>query len=122
MQDENEGMILPRAELIAALDGMLTVATARGSRVTCAALRQAIAELSPVTLAGARPIHENRNVLGLAMIFEPLPGQLVTNAFILCAKCRRAIYGANGPRSDALCFVCAEKILPRAAPVASDPV
>ena len=46
MQEESEGMMLPRAELIAALDAMLMIARVRGSRMTCAALAQAINELS----------------------------------------------------------------------------
>lgn len=39
-------------------------------------------------------------------IFAPMPGALVTQAFILCSQCRKAISGTMGPRTDAWCIPC----------------
>jgi len=42
-------------------------------------------------------------------IFEPMSGALVTQAFIHCSQCGKAIYTQMGPRADAWCIACTEK-------------
>ena len=41
-------------------------------------------------------------------IFEPMPGALITRAFIHCSQCGDAISPSMGPRSDAYCIKCTE--------------
>ncbi len=45
--------------------------------------------------------------------FEPLfisrhPGAIVTQAFILCKYCNKALCTTRGPRQNAVCFDCYE--------------
>ena len=42
-------------------------------------------------------------------IYAPMPGALVTHAFIHCTKCREAISPNMGPRRDAYCVPCTEE-------------
>lgn len=46
---------------------------------------------------------------GYYKIYEPVPGSIVTQAFILCKYCGGAIYHCMGPRYDAVCLTCYEK-------------
>ncbi len=39
-------------------------------------------------------------------IYEPLPGSIVTQAFILCSRCGAAFSSVSGPGSDAVCLAC----------------
>ena len=41
-------------------------------------------------------------------IFEPMPGALITRAFIHCSHCGEAISPSMGPRSNAWCIQCTE--------------
>ncbi len=46
---------------------------------------------------------------GFYKMYEPTPGGIVTQAFILCRYCNGAIYPCMGPRTDAVCITCYEK-------------
>ena len=43
---------------------------------------------------------------GYYPMYAPLPGSIVTHAFILCKYCNGAISPNSGPRSDAVCLIC----------------
>ena len=42
-------------------------------------------------------------------IYAPMPGQLVTQAFIHCSQCGDAVSSNMGPRRDAWCIPCTDK-------------
>lgn len=42
-------------------------------------------------------------------IYEPMPGALITQAFIRCCHCEGTISGTMGPRSNAWCIKCTEE-------------
>lgn len=56
-----------------------------------------------------------RKVLGYSSgdrkqpIYEAMPGQLVTQAFIRCSQCSAAVSHNMGPRRDAWCISCTDK-------------
>lgn len=41
-------------------------------------------------------------------IYAPMPGQLVTQAFINCSQCRTMISGNMGPQWSAWCISCTD--------------
>lgn len=45
---------------------------------------------------------------GFYPMYEPQPGSIVTQAFILCRYCNVAIFHCMGPRPDAVCLECYE--------------
>ena len=46
---------------------------------------------------------------GFYRLYEPLPGTIVTQAFILCKYCNGVIANIMGPKYDAVCFECYKK-------------
>lgn len=42
-------------------------------------------------------------------VYAPMPGALVTQAFIFCSQCRAAISSQMGPHRDTWCIPCTEK-------------
>lgn len=42
----------------------------------------------------------------LVPIYETKPGSIVTQAFITCCVCQKAISGTGGPRQNAYCMDC----------------
>ncbi len=48
----------------------------------------------------------DRKIVGYQPIYEPLPGQIVTHAFIVCSICGGAISGSMGPRDGCVCLRC----------------
>ena len=57
-------------------------------------------------------IEEDREPIGyeLKPIYETRRGMIVTQAFILCSSCGSAISGHGGPRYNALCLKCIDKL------------
>ena len=61
------------------------------------------------------PLSMYRKILGYSSgdkkqpIYAPMPGALVTQAFIYCSQCGGTISGTMGPRQDAWCLSCTEK-------------
>ena len=55
---------------------------------------------------------EERKVLGYTLepIYETPPGYITTHAFILCASCGSAISASGGPKYNALCPKCLDKL------------
>lgn len=55
---------------------------------------------------------EERKVLGYTLepIYETPPGYITTHAFILCASCGGAISASGGPKYNALCLKCLDKL------------
>lgn len=55
---------------------------------------------------------EERKILGYTLepILETPPGHLTTHAFILCSSCGGAVSASGGPRYNALCLRCVEKL------------
>ena len=53
-----------------------------------------------------------RRVLGYTLepIYETPPGYITTHAFILCSSCKGAISASGGPRYNAVCLKCVEKL------------
>lgn len=45
---------------------------------------------------------------GFYPMYEPKPGSIVTQAFIMCRYCGGIIYHCMGPRVDAVCVDCYE--------------
>lgn len=43
---------------------------------------------------------------GFYCLYEPKPGAIVTQAFILCRYCNSVIYNCMGPKHDAVCINC----------------
>jgi hypothetical protein len=46
----------------------------------------------------------------LEPIHETPRGYITTHAFILCASCGSAISGSGGPRYNAVCLKCVDKL------------
>lgn len=57
-------------------------------------------------------MEQERKVIGYTLepIHETAPGMIVTQAFILCSSCKSAISGHGGPRYNALCLRCVDKL------------
>ena len=55
---------------------------------------------------------EDRPVIGYTLepIYRAPPGTITTRAFILCASCATAIDSLGGPRYNAVCLRCIEKL------------
>ena len=55
---------------------------------------------------------EDRRVIGYTLepIYETPAGVIATHAFVLCSSCGSAISGSGGPRYNALCLKCVEKL------------
>lgn len=55
---------------------------------------------------------EDREPIGyrLEPIYAPRRGQIVTQAFRLCASCRGTISSTGGPGYNSLCLRCVEKL------------
>ncbi len=55
---------------------------------------------------------EDREPIGYTLepIYEPRYGTIVTQAFILCSSCNDVMAGNGGPRYNALCLNCIEKL------------
>ena len=55
---------------------------------------------------------DDREPIGYTLqpIYESPKGAIVTQAFILCSSCGSAISGHGGPRYNALCLKCVEKL------------
>ena len=55
---------------------------------------------------------EDREPIGYTLepIYEPRRGTIVTQAFVLCSSCGGAISGSGGPRYNALCLRCIDKL------------
>lgn len=55
---------------------------------------------------------ENRPVIGYTMepIYAVQRGTITTRAFILCASCGSAISSSGGPRYNAVCLKCIERL------------
>lgn len=55
---------------------------------------------------------EERQVIGYTLepIYETTRGAIATHAFVLCSSCGSAISGSGGPRYNALCLRCVEKL------------
>ena len=55
---------------------------------------------------------EDRQVIGYTLepIYETPRGAIATRAFVLCSSCGSAISGSGGPRYNALCLKCVEKL------------
>ena len=55
---------------------------------------------------------EDREPIGYTLepIYEPRRGTIVTQAFVLCSSCKGAISGTGGPRYNALCLRCIDKL------------
>jgi hypothetical protein len=53
-------------------------------------------------------MNEERKQLGwqLVPIYEPAPGSIVTQAFITCCVCGKAVSTTGGPRQNAYCMTC----------------
>lgn len=47
-----------------------------------------------------------RKILGYRPIYEPAPGAIATQAFVLCSSCGAAIASVGGPLTDARCMAC----------------
>jgi hypothetical protein len=48
----------------------------------------------------------DRKIIGYQPIYAPLPGQVVTHAFLMCSRCGCSIASSNGPGYEALCLKC----------------
>ena len=55
---------------------------------------------------------EDRETIGYTLepIYAPRQGQIATAAFILCRSCESAISANGGPRYNAVCLKCVEKL------------
>ena len=55
---------------------------------------------------------EPRPVIGYTLepIYQTPQGQIVTHAFVLCASCGSAISSHGGPRYNAVCLKCIERL------------
>ena len=55
---------------------------------------------------------EERKVLGYTLepIYETPPGYITTHAFILCSSCGSAISASGGPKYNAVCLKCLDKL------------
>lgn len=55
---------------------------------------------------------EDREPIGYTLepIYAPRRGMIATQAFILCSSCRSAISPTGGPRYNALCLRCIDKL------------
>ena len=55
---------------------------------------------------------EDREPVGYTLepIYAPRKGYIATAAFILCSSCRSAISSHGGPRYNALCLRCVDKL------------
>ena len=55
---------------------------------------------------------EDREPIGYTLepIYSPRRGYVATAAFILCSSCRGAISSHGGPRYNALCLKCVDKL------------
>ena len=55
---------------------------------------------------------EERKVIGYTLepIYETQPGYITTQAFILCSSCGGAVSSNGGPRYNALCLKCIDKL------------
>jgi len=55
---------------------------------------------------------EDREPIGYTLepIYEPRRGTLVTQAFVLCCSCGGAVSSTGGPRYNAVCLKCIEKL------------
>lgn len=51
---------------------------------------------------------EERKQIGwqLVPIYEPKKGSIVTQAFIICCVCQKAVSTNSGPRQNAYCMDC----------------
>ncbi len=46
----------------------------------------------------------------LEPIYAPRPGYVTTQAFVLCSSCGGAVSSTGGPRYNALCLRCIDKL------------
>ena len=46
----------------------------------------------------------------LEPIYAPRPGSIATQAFVLCSSCRGAISSSGGPRYNAVCLKCIDRL------------
>ena len=55
---------------------------------------------------------EDREPIGYTLepIYAPRKGMIATAAFILCSSCRGAISSMGGPRYNAVCLKCLDKL------------
>lgn len=55
---------------------------------------------------------EDREPIGYTLepIYGPRKGMITTQAFILCSSCRSAISSTGGPKYNALCLKCVDKL------------
>lgn len=55
---------------------------------------------------------EEQKILGYTLepIYEPSKGSITTHAFILCSSCGGAVSASGGPRYNALCLRCIDKL------------
>ena len=54
--------------------------------------------------------HKGRKILGWTPILEPPANTIVTQAVIHCSDCGAFIYGVGGPKFEATCNSCVNKI------------
>jgi hypothetical protein len=43
---------------------------------------------------------------GFYRVYGPVPGQIVTQAAIVCSRCESVVHMCMGPRSDVICLRC----------------
>ena len=55
---------------------------------------------------------DEQQILGYTLepIHKTLPGYITTHAFILCASCGSAISASGGPKYNAVCLKCIERL------------
>lgn len=57
-------------------------------------------------------VPEDREPIGYTLqpIYSPRQGMMVTQAFVLCSSCRSAISATGGPKYNAVCLTCLDKL------------
>ena len=55
---------------------------------------------------------EERKIIGYTLepIYETPRGMITTHAFVLCSSCGGAVSASGGPRYNALCLKCVDKL------------
>ena len=55
---------------------------------------------------------EERKIIGYTLepIYETPRGHITTQAFVLCSSCGGAVSASGGPRYNALCLKCVDKL------------
>lgn len=55
---------------------------------------------------------EERKIIGYTLepIYEKPRGEITTHAFVLCSSCGGAVSASGGPRYNALCLKCVDKL------------